>query len=355
MNYFSKAALAILFWLVVLDANKAAAQSQTINGNLNIGEGFQSNLGYAPGIFMLGNSDDFFIRRYNAAPNQSEFRFAIGDDFAAEDRFAIGVNYANTTWYDRMVVQGDGKVGIGTSTPTAQLQINGGALVLGTNAITTNTDGHLSIGNINEDSNPLNGSGWENSTTFLLNGKDFTSIGFHDSGNRVDYIRAGQGTIQMGYDAGWGRANIGMPLGIWNSQGNVGIGTLNPKEALSVNGKVRAHEVKVETSDWPDYVFEEGYKIGKLEELESYILINKHLPDIPSAKEVEANGVALGEMNKLLLQKIEELSLYMIQQNKRLNEQEIKILEQSKLNEKQSENISLLLKELKKMSIQKQN
>lgn len=318
MNYFSKVALALLLWLLVLDANKAIAQSQTINGNLNIGEGFQSSLGYAPGIFMLGNSDDFFIRRYNTAPNQSEFRFAIGDDFQAEDRFAIGVNYGNTTWYDRMVVQGDGKVGIGTSTPGAQLQIGGGALVVGTSSIITNTDGHLSIGNINEDSNPLNGSGWENSTTFLLNGKDFTSIGFHDSGQRVDYIRAGQGTIQMGYDAGWGRANIGMPLGVWNAQGNVGIGTLTPKEKLSVNGKIRAHEIKVETSNWPDYVFEEGYQVGKLKELESYIKIHKHLPDMPSAKEVETNGIALGEMVKLQQQKIEELTLHLIEKDKQL-------------------------------------
>ncbi|WP_205896841.1 hypothetical protein, partial [Pseudomonas viridiflava] len=72
----------------------------------------------------------------------------------AEDRFVIGVNYGNTTWYDRMVVQGDGKVGIGTSTPGAQLQICGGALVVGTHSQVTNTDGHLSIGDYTSDSNP---------------------------------------------------------------------------------------------------------------------------------------------------------------------------------------------------------
>ncbi|OWK68711.1 hypothetical protein [Pedobacter sp. AJM] len=349
MNHFYKTTIAFSFCLLGWNTFEANAQSQTINGNLNIGEGFQSSLGYAPGIFMLGNSDDFFIRRYNTAPNQSEFRFAIGDDFAAEDRFAIGVNYANTTWYDRMVVQGDGKVGIGTSTPTAQLQVNGGALVLGTNAITTNTDGHLSIGNINEDSNPVNGAGWQNSTTFLLNGKDFTSIGFHDSGQRVDYIRAGQGTIQMGYDAGWGRANIGMPLGIWNAQGNVGIGTLTPKEALSVNGKIRAQEVKVETSNWPDFVFAPQYPLMPLHDLESYISKNGHLPETPAAKEIDANGLSLGEMVKLQQQKIEELSLYIIQQNKRLNEQELRTMQQLKLNEALSENILLLKKEIRKI------
>ncbi|AZI24045.1 hypothetical protein EA772_01305 [Pedobacter sp. G11] len=118
------------------------AQDQTIDGNLTIGGEFKNGLGYAPGIFLFGNSDDFFIRRFNVAPNQSEFRFAIGDDFQPEDRFSIGVNYGGSQWHYRMVVQGDGKVGIGTSTPGAQLHVNGGAAVFGTNAVTTNTDGH---------------------------------------------------------------------------------------------------------------------------------------------------------------------------------------------------------------------
>jgi hypothetical protein len=86
--------------------------------------------------------------------------------------------------------------------------------------------------------------------------------------------------------------------------GNVGIGTANPTEKLAVNGKIRAKEIKVEASNWPDYVFEEDYKVGTLAGLESYIKTNKHLPEVPGAKEVEANGVALGEMNKLLIKKI---------------------------------------------------
>ncbi|MDN3588120.1 hypothetical protein QWY86_15660 [Pedobacter aquatilis] len=102
------------------------------------------------------------------------------------------------------------------------------------------------------------------------------------------------------------------------NNGDIGIGTSTPKEKLSVNGKIRAHEVKVETSNWPDYVFEEGYKVGTLEALESYIKVNKHLPEIPSANEVEKNGIALGEMNKQLLKKIEEMSLLMIDMNKKM-------------------------------------
>ncbi len=102
--------------------------------------------------------------------------------------------------------------------------------------------------------------------------------------------------------------------------GNVGIGTTTPNEKLSVNGKIRAKEIKVETANWPDYVFEEGYKVGTLEELESYIKANKHLPEMPSAKEVEANGVELGEMVKLQQKKIEELTLLLIEQNKQLQD-----------------------------------
>jgi len=109
-----------------------------------------------------------------------------------------------------------------------------------------------------------------------------------------------------------------------NPNGNIGIGTATPNEKLSVNGKIRAHEIKVETTNWPDYVFEEGYDVGTLEALESYIKANKHLPGIPSAKEVAENGVQLGEMNKLLLKKVEELTLHLIEKDKLLKDQSFK-------------------------------
>lgn len=100
--------------------------------------------------------------------------------------------------------------------------------------------------------------------------------------------------------------------GIWDKEGNVGIGTQLPKEKLSVNGKIRAHEIKVETANWPDFVFEKSYALPTLQETASFIEKNGHLPDVPSAAEVQHNGVELGTLGATLLQKIEEMTLHMI-------------------------------------------
>jgi hypothetical protein len=105
-----------------------------------------------------------------------------------------------------------------------------------------------------------------------------------------------------------------------DKNGNVGIGTLTPDAKLAVNGLIHTKEVKVDLIGWPDYVFESNYNLPSLSDVEKQIAIDGHLKDIPSAKEVENNGVKLGEMNKLLLQKIEELTLYLIEMNKELQQ-----------------------------------
>ncbi|WP_350292603.1 fibronectin type III domain-containing protein [uncultured Croceitalea sp.] len=88
---------------------------------------------------------------------------------------------------------------------------------------------------------------------------------------------------------------------------------------LAVEGKIRTREVRVDQDSWPDYVFDQDYKLPTLEEIRKYIQEKRHLPNIPSAKEVAVNGIELGEMNKLLLEKIEELTLYMLQQQAEIN------------------------------------
>lgn len=124
-----------------------------------------------------------------------------------------------------------------------------------------------------------------------------------------------QGWLRMGKDAPGGGTKIGSdPNGnfIIQCNGNVGIGTLTPREALSVNGNIRAKEVKVESTNWPDYVFSPSYNLPSLSETAQYIRENGHLPNMPTATQVEKDGVNLGEMNKKLLEKVEELTLHLI-------------------------------------------
>jgi len=108
--------------------------------------------------------------------------------------------------------------------------------------------------------------------------------------------------------------------------GNLGIGTTTPDEKLTVKGKIHTEEVRVDLSvPAPDYVFADNYNLPTLESLEKFIKSESHLPEIPSAKEMEANGIELGTMNMLLLKKIEELTLYTLQQEKEIENLKLRI------------------------------
>ncbi len=106
--------------------------------------------------------------------------------------------------------------------------------------------------------------------------------------------------------------------------GNVGIGTSNPANKLEVNGRVRAEEIIVETG-WADFVFDDAYELPSLQEVKAHIAQEGHLPGIPSEAEVLEEGVSLGETQRLLLQKIEELTLYLIEQDSVIKEQQSQI------------------------------
>jgi hypothetical protein len=108
------------------------------------------------------------------------------------------------------------------------------------------------------------------------------------------------------------------------SSGQVCIGTEIPalNYKLSVDGDIICEEVYVlDSGDWPDWVFDEGYELMSLQELENSIREYNHLPGLPPASEVEENGFELGDMQKRVLQKVEELTLYTIEQGKQLSEQ----------------------------------
>lgn len=102
------------------------------------------------------------------------------------------------------------------------------------------------------------------------------------------------------------------------ANGNVGVGMINPKNKLDVKGTIHSQEVKVDMLDWSDFVFKKEYNLPTLKEVEKYIAEKGHLENIPSEKDVIENGINLGEINAKLLQKIEELTLYVIEQNKKI-------------------------------------
>ncbi|CAM1366884.1 conserved hypothetical protein [Tenacibaculum xiamenense] len=136
-------------------------------------------------------------------------------------------------------------------------------------------------------------------------------------------------------------------------KGKLGLGTLSTgNHKLAVEGSIGAREVKVEAyPNWSDFVFYENYDLPTLNEVEKHIKQKGHLKDIPSAKEVEKNGFYLGEMDAKLLQKIEELTLYTIDQEKSLNSQKNQIEKQNlRIDQQQKEiqELKLLVNELLK-------
>lgn len=188
-----------------------------------------------------------------------------------------------------------GNVGIGTVSPHDKLEVNGNILLTSTPAISSNILSHST-------------------------GLRFMSSGYAPDGReryqnwKIQGIaRSVWGSGDLVFLSNTDGSGYNEVIRLMND-GKVGIGTSSPDAMLTIKGKVHAEEIKVDLSvPGPDYVFYEDYDLKSLEEVQRYILEHGHLPNIPSAQEMEDQGIQLGEMNMKLLEKVEELTLYIIE------------------------------------------
>ncbi len=195
-------------------------------------------------------------------------------------------------------LQADGNVGVGTASPRGQFDVAGTAdIYLVNSPITGTTQSAFLPGHIYF--SPYSGTDWTYLQARRSDNSGSTNLRFRT-------LNASAITEAMSI----------------LSNGDVGIGTTSPDATLAVKGQIHAQEVKVDLNGAvaPDYVFNKDYQLTSLDSIKNYIDQNKHLPEVPSAKEMEKNGVQLGEMNMLLLKKIEELTLHLIAQQKQIDE-----------------------------------